>query len=95
MMLVRQVAQVAERSEAELGDEQGAFIDGCPRDWADLPIPDGPLTVGLDGDYVHSCNKTSRKEGWFEVIAGKIITAEGTAKFFAFVHRYDTKPKRQ
>jgi len=45
MMLVRQVAQVAERSEAELGDEQGAFIDGCPRDWADLPHPDGPLTV--------------------------------------------------
>ena len=45
MMLVRQVAQVAERSEAELGDEQGVFIDGRPRDWDDLPHPDGPLTV--------------------------------------------------
>jgi hypothetical protein len=45
MMLVREVVQVAERSKAELGDEQGAFIDGCPRDWADLPHPDGPLTV--------------------------------------------------
>jgi hypothetical protein len=86
---------VAERTEAELGDEQVFFIDGCPRDWANLPRPDGPLTVGLDGGYVHSCDKTSRKDGWFEVIAGKSITAEGAAKCFAFVHRYDTKPKRR
>ena len=86
---------VAERVETELGDEQVCYIDGCPRDWADLPRPDGPLTVGLDGGYVHSCEKTSRKDGWFEVIAGKSITAEGAAKCFAFVHRYDTKPKRR
>jgi hypothetical protein len=86
---------VAERTEAELGDEQTFFIDGCPRDWANLPHPDGPLTVGLDGGYVHSCDKTSRKDGWFEVIAGKSITAEGAAKCFAFVHRYDTKSKRR
>jgi len=86
---------VAERTEAELGDEQVCFIEGCSRDWATLPRPDGPLTVGLDGGYVHSCDKTSRKDGWFEVIAGKSITAEGAAKCFAFVHRYDTKPKRR
>ena len=86
---------VAERAETELGDEQVFYIDGCPRDWATLPRPDGPLTVGLDGGYVHSCDKTSRKDGWFEVIAGKSITAEGTAKCFAFVPRYDTKPKRR
>ncbi len=86
---------VAERTQAELGDEQVFFIDGCPREWANLPRPDGPLTLGLDGGYVHSCDKTSRKDGWFEVIAGKSITAEGTAKCFAFVHRCDTKPKRR
>src|SRR5262249_54832397 len=86
---------VAERTEAELGDEQVFFIDGCPRDWANLPRPDGPLTVGLDGGYVHSCDKTSRRDGWFEVIAGKSITTDGAARCFAFVHRYDTKPKRQ
>ena len=86
---------VAERAETELGDEQVFYIDGCPRDWATLPRPDGPLTVGLDGGYVHACDKTSRKDGWFEVIAGKSITTEGTAKCFAFVHRYDTKPKRR
>jgi hypothetical protein len=86
---------VAERTEAELGEEQGFCIEGCPRDWAALPRPDGPLTVGLDGGYVHSCDKTSRQDGWFEVIAGKRMTAAGAAKCFACVHRYDTKPKRR
>src|SRR5262245_27882553 len=83
------------RNEAELGEEQAFFIEGGPRDWANLPRSDGPLTVGLNGGYVHSCDKTSRKDGWFEVIAGKSMTAEGTAKCFAFVHRYDTNPKRR
>ena len=86
------VHAVAQRTEAELGAEQVFFIEGCPRDWGNLPRPEGPLTVGLDGGYVHSCDKTSHKDGWFEVIAGKSITAEGAAKCFAFVHRYDTKP---
>ena len=45
---------VAQRLEDELGDEQFSFIEGCPRDWAQLPRPDLPLIVGLDGGYVHS-----------------------------------------
>jgi hypothetical protein len=44
--------KVAERCEAELGAEQWSFITGCPRDWGNLPIPDGPITVGIDGGYV-------------------------------------------
>jgi hypothetical protein len=43
------VCQVAERLEEELGDEQYCFIEGCQRDWNQLPQPDGPLTVGIDG----------------------------------------------
>lgn len=54
-----------------------------------------PLTVGLDGGYVHSNSQRSRKEGWFEVIAGKSVTAEGASKRFAFVNNYDEKPKRR
>jgi hypothetical protein len=45
--------QVAERLEGELGDEQPFFIEGCQRDWDALPRPDGPLTVSIDGGYVH------------------------------------------
>lgn len=54
-----------------------------------------PLTVGLDGGYVHSCEQKSKKEGWFEVIVGKSFTAEGASECFGFVNDYDTKPKRQ
>jgi hypothetical protein len=86
---------VAQRIDGELGEEQVFFIDGCERDWEQLPRPDLPLTVGLDGGYVHSCAQRSRKEGWFEVIAGKSVTAEGTSKRFAFVQNYDNKPKRR
>ena len=66
----------AERLEGELGAERAMFIDGCQRDWEQLPRPDMPLTVGLDGGYVHACEQPSRREGWFEVIAGKSIPTE-------------------
>jgi hypothetical protein len=89
------VQSIGERIDAELGDEQMFFIDGCELDWEDLPRPDMPLTVGLDGGYVHSCAQRSRKHGWFEVIAGKSVTNDDASKRFAFVHNYDEKPKRR
>jgi hypothetical protein len=46
------VLDTAERLERELGEEQNCFIEGCQRDWNQLPAPDGPLTVGIDGGYV-------------------------------------------
>ncbi len=94
---VRNNAQaVGKRIDEELGEERVFFIDGCERDWEQLPVPDLPLTVGIDGGYVHSCTQSSRKEGWFEVIAGKSVTAAaGDAKRFAFVNNYDDKPKRR
>jgi hypothetical protein len=42
---------VAERMEAELGEEKWQFIDGCQREWDTLPPPGPPLIVGLDGGY--------------------------------------------
>ena len=59
---------VCQRCEAELGEEQGSFIEGCPRDWGNLPIPDGPITVGIDGGYVRDWDEKKRN---FEVIVGK------------------------
>jgi len=86
---------VAQRLEDELGDERWSFIDGCPATWKDLPRPDLPLVVGLDGGYVHSSEQRSRRNGWFEVIAGKSMPDHGPAKSFAFVQTYDAKPKRR
>src|SRR6266700_413108 len=84
-----------ERLESELGPEQAMFADGCQLDWDELPRPDLPLTVGLDGGYVHSSQQRSRRDGWFEVIAGKSMPTDGPARCFGFVQTFDTKPKRR
>jgi hypothetical protein len=63
------------------------------------PLPDGPITVGIDGGYV----RATPEEGWFEVIAGRSVVAfrraEGEevppAKCFGFVQPYDEKPRRR
>ena len=91
----RKMHTVAERIESEFGDEQHTYVEGCQRDWESLPIPDGPITVGIDGGYVHARDETSRKAGSFEVIVGKVITTEGVKKSFGFVNGYDQKPKRR
>lgn len=92
----RHVEWVGERLDGELGDERFAFIDTCPADWAELPRPDLPLVVGIDGGYVHSARQTSRRDGWFEVIAGRsTATGGGASKCFAFVQTHDRKPKRR
>ena len=94
------VFKVAERLEQALGEEQWSFIDSCPAEWSYLPIPNGPLTVGIDGGYV----RAQPKQGWFEVIAGKSLLAftrgeeserPVSSKCFAFVQTYDQKPKRR
>ena len=94
------VADVAERLEEELGDEQFCFVEGSQRGWDELPSPDGPLTVGIDGGYVRG----QRKQGQFEVIAGKSLLAfkrdqeskqQLSGRCFAWVQTYDEKPKRR
>jgi len=91
--------QVAERMERELGEERPCLIEGCEQDWEQLPIPDGPLTVGLDGGFV----RARHKRGCFEVIVGKSVlefkrNAEGeekSKKCFGFVQTFDEKPRRR
>jgi hypothetical protein len=49
------------RLESELGPEQAMFAEGCQAAWDELPRPDLPLTVGLDGGYVHSSRAASHQ----------------------------------
>jgi hypothetical protein len=90
----------AERIEQELGEKrQLNLFEGSEEDWQQQPLPDGPITVGIDGGYI----RAAHKEGWFEVIAGKSVVAfrrqdEGeipSAKCFGFVQTYDEKPRRR
>ena len=92
--------ETAERMEQELGDERPLnLFEGSEEEWEQLPLPDGPMTVGIDGGYV----RTAHKQGWFEVIAGKSVVAfrreeageVPSAKCFGFVQTYDEKPRRR
>lgn len=89
-----------ERLERELGEErQPNQFEGSEEEWEQQPLPDGPITVGIDGGYV----RAAHKQGWFEVIAGKSVVTfrreeEGevpSAKCFGFVQTYDEKPRRR
>jgi Plasmid pRiA4b ORF-3-like protein len=56
------VFKVTERLEQALGEEQWSFIDSCPAAWSRLPIPNGPLTVGIDRGYVRAQPKGDCRE---------------------------------
>jgi len=48
----------AERIEQELGRErQLNEYEGSEEDWEQQPVPDGPITVGIDGGYVRAAHK--------------------------------------
>ena len=89
----------ATKMEQGLGEEKDCLFEGTEDDWAAQPLPDGPMTVGLDGGFV----RARHKAGFFEVIAGKSIVAFRreeeedipSAKRFGFVQTYDTKPRRR
>ena len=90
----------AERMEQELGEErQMNQYEGSESGWEQQPLPDGPITVGIDGGYV----RAAHKQGCFEVIAGKSVVAfrredvdeAPSAKCFGFVQTYDEKPRRR
>lgn len=84
--------RVAGRAEAELVEERPCFIDGCPAEWARLPIPEGRIVVGLHGGYVR--NWEDRKTN-FEVIVGQSLPEDRDARYIGLVHRYNRKPKRR
>ena len=46
------------------------------------PRPAEPVVVGLDGGYVRSRHRQDERH--FEVIAGKVISAQGSQSRFAF-----------
>ncbi|KAA1053949.1 ISKra4 family transposase [Azospirillum argentinense] len=84
--------KVARRCDAGLGPEQVGFIDGCPADWKELPVPEGPIVVGLDGGYVR--NWDDRKAS-FEVIVGKSVPENREHRYFGCVQTVDNRPKRR
>jgi hypothetical protein len=67
--------QAARRTEQAMGDEQVMFLEGTQAERDRLPIPNGPLAVGLDGGIVRARRSTTgaKTPTLFEVIAGKSV----------------------
>lgn len=98
--------RTAQRSEQTLGPEKVMLLEGCQAQRDRLPIPNGPLTVGLDGGIVRARRSKSgaKTPNLFEVIAGKSILsfrrndpedARPSSKCFALVQSVDKKAKRR
>lgn len=101
-----QMLRMARRSEQMLDAEQAMFLEGSQDERSRLPIPDGPLSVGLDGGIVRARRDPTgaKTTNLFEVIAGKSILAfrrddpddePPSSKCFALVRSVDPKPKRR
>lgn len=84
--------RVALRAEAALGDERPNFIDSCPRDWQELPPPEGEIVVGIDGGYVRDW---SDKKDHFGVLVGKSLPRDREDRYLGLVQSFDAKPKRR
>lgn len=88
--------RTAARAEAELGEERPAFIEGSSHERAQLPVPEGPIVVGVDGGYVRA--READREGrqtHFEVMVGKSIAEDSDDRYFGLVQSLDLKPKRR
>ena len=66
MLALALLAYAAERMEDELGQEQVMFVESYPSERAELPMPDEPLTVGIDGDFVHAQGETTLSRFFYE-----------------------------
>jgi hypothetical protein len=87
----RHVHKTAKRQDEGLKD-QPRFISGCQYEWANLPKPGKPLTVGIDGGYVRDCEN---KKTNFEVIVAKSFSKTEVPKRLGFVQTLDDKPQRR
>ena len=89
----RHVAAIAERIDENIGTEEPCFFERPPA--RDLPRPEMPLVVTIDGGYVHSSAQTSRHAGWFQAVCGTVTKADGGVRRFGFVPNVDTHPHRR
>ena len=83
--------KTARRMEGELADEQFFFIETCPRDRTAMSLPEGRITVGIDGGYVRSRDK---RQPHFEVMVAKSMPTDRPNRYLGLVHTHDTRPKR-
>ncbi len=82
----------ARQMETELGEERLFFSETSQSTRAALPVPEGPITVGIDGGYVRS-RETGQSH--FEVVVGKSIPTDRPDRYLGMVQTHDPKPRRR
>jgi hypothetical protein len=90
--LARQVAKIADRLDSDLPSERFCYLDRQAD--PDLPRPELPLVVAIDGGFIHSSDQRSRRDGWFQAIVGSVTRPDGTRRRFGFVPTIATNPRR-
>ncbi len=85
------LTKVAQRQNAEL-EGKASSLPSCARDWAALPKPEKPITLGIDGGYLRQWGDKSTN---FEVIVGCSMPKQGAAKKFGYVQSIDDNPRRR
>lgn len=88
----RHLGRVATRMETELAEERFSFIETSAVQREQLPNPEGPITVGIDGGYVRS---RDAGQSHFEVTVGKSIPTGRPSRYLGLVQSHDDKSKRR
>ncbi len=88
----RHHGQVATRLENELADERYSYIATSASARCQLPTPEGPITIGIDGGYVKS---SEEGQTHFEVTVVKSIPTDRPDRYLGLVTSYDEKPRRR
>lgn len=78
--------------EAELAEEHFSFISTSAHQRQQLPIPEGPITIGIDGGHVRS---RDTGQSHFELTVGKSIPTDRPSRYLGLVQSHDDKPKRR
>src|SRR5215213_8379183 len=79
--------KVALRQELGDGQPRLAEVEGDPADGKELPVPEGPIIVGIDGAYLRNWHDKQKK---FEVIVGKSVPEARDHRYLVQTH--DDKP---
>jgi hypothetical protein len=79
--------KVALRQELGEGQPRLAEVEGDPAGGKELPVPAGPIVVGIDGAYLRNWHDKGKK---FEVIVGKSVPEVRDHRYLVQTH--DDKP---
>jgi hypothetical protein len=74
------------------GQPRLAEVEGDTADGKELPMPEGPIIVGIDGAYLRNWHDKGKK---LEVIVDKAVPEVRDHRYFGLFQTHDDKPGRR